>query len=92
MNPRKNKNASVRSVEKSRAAAPRKGTRSRKEQSVHRTHTDDWLDALLGEEHEEPQHHGGGDEPPAETRRARSIELTRKAFLARLIRLEDNNG
>ena len=58
---------------------------------MHRTHTDDWLDALFGEEHREPQHHGG-DEHPAETRRARSIELTRQTFLARLIRLEDNNG
>jgi hypothetical protein len=76
---------------KSRAAVPRKGTRSRKEQSVHRTHTDDRLDALFGEEHKEPQHHGG-DEHPAETRRARSIELTRKAFLARFIRPEDDDG
>jgi len=58
---------------------------------VHRTHTDDRLDALFGEEHEEPQHHGG-DEHPAETRRARSIELTRKAFLARFMRPENNDG
>jgi len=89
--PRKRTRTPASAAAKSRAAVPRKGTRSRKEQSVHRTHTDDWLDALFGEEHEEPQHHGG-NEPLAETRRARSIELTRQTFLARLIRLENNNG
>jgi hypothetical protein len=60
---------------------------------VNRSHTAELLDALFGEDVEEPRQHSG-DEQLAQTPKPRGKRktLTRRDFLTRLIRLENNNG
>ena len=56
---------------------------------VNRSHTDEQLDALFGEEVEESRPQHDGNEQPADPR-ANKETLTRRAFLLRWIRTENS--